>query len=164
MQNVYSNLANNQRNVDRLRFNYLLYYLFLPLVLRAAKGSVAYELGREGSARGEAVMGYMRHHAIVVTSYRQDEIAGAHILAKNLGCSVSEISAQAVNGYSSFCVFPDGSKEGWPPSDAGNTRRDALIAYLTGKRGVVWAEIQYGDDEFRTLVTRHSDEQFDNEQ
>jgi hypothetical protein len=69
-----------------------------------------------------------------------------------------------INGYWSFAVFPDGSKEGWEASTEGDTGRAAFIAWLDAQRysdgssPFNWVEVQYGDDEEITEVTAHSDE------
>lgn len=78
-------------------------------------------------------MGYMRHHAIVVTTYTDDHARLALGKALELGMSCSDVVASPVNGYLSFFVAPDGSKEGW-------------------------ARSKEGDDNGVTKVIRHSDE------
>jgi hypothetical protein len=107
-------------------------------------------------------MGYMRHHAIVVTSYDVKRIDAAHNEAARLGLDITGILQAAVNEWHTFLVGPDGSKEGWDESDAGDHRRGQFIAWLDGQRfedgssPFDWAEVQYGDDERETKVTRHS--------
>lgn len=109
-------------------------------------------------------MGYMRHHAIVVTSYDEKQIAQAHSKASSLGCNPSEIKEAKVNGYGSFFVPPDGSKEGWTESDDGDDRRTAFVDWLDAQRfedgstSLDWVEVQYGDDNRHTAIIRHSDE------
>jgi hypothetical protein len=109
-------------------------------------------------------MGYMRHHAIVLSSWSPEILGAARVKAADLGMAVSPIVPSGLNGISSFLVAPDGSKEGWEESDAGDARRAALIAWLgaeAGKRGysgVDWAEVQYGDGNGATRIVRHSDE------
>lgn len=64
-------------------------------------------------------MGYMRHHAIVVTGHERfyhdstlPTIGQAHEAAIRFGCeSVTSVSLSSTNGYASFMVAPDGSKE-----------------------------------------------------
>lgn len=110
-------------------------------------------------------MGYMRHNAILVTSYDEERIQTAHMQAIALQMNASEIGRTHVNGYCHFTILPDGSKEGWEDSDEGDRQRDAFVAWLDGQRlddGVspfAWAEVQYGDDEGKTLIVRHSDEE-----
>jgi hypothetical protein len=114
-------------------------------------------------------MGYMRHHAIVVTGFdeRVDEARSeAFRLCREAfedGRIVSAVVHSLINGYRSFCLFPDGSKEGWENSHAGDRVRDDLVAFMEGMRyedcssPLSWAEVQYGDDERQTKVVRHSD-------
>jgi hypothetical protein len=77
---------------------------------------------------------------------------------------VSPISEPAMNGYQSFFIPPDGSKEGWTDSDVGDQRRASFILrldelrYEDGSNVLNWVEVQYGDDNRETIVTAHSDE------
>ena len=113
-------------------------------------------------------MGYMRHHAIVVTSWTEPPdglIASAHARAEAiLPGLVSPIIPSRINGYSSFFIAPDGSKEGWDESVEGDTQRDELIAWLDAQRyadgstSLDWIEVQFGDEEGESVITRHSDE------
>lgn len=104
----------------------------------------------------------MRHHAIVVTSWQDEAIEAAHAQATALGMQVSNIVDGVTNGERSFFVAPDGSKEWWPDSDAGDERRAEFVAWLRKAEGrswwLRWAEVQYGDDDRQTLVLRHSDD------
>jgi hypothetical protein len=92
------------------------------------------------------IMGYMRHHAIVVTGY-DERVTQAHAKAVELGCCVSPVSKTVVNGYRSFCVFPDGSKEGWEDSNKGDERRNALVQHLEAMPWLDWAEVVFGPEE-----------------
>lgn len=102
-------------------------------------------------------MGYMRHHAIVVTGWGQ-AILDAQEMANSIFDNVSPIIRSEANGYDSFFIPPDGSKEGWDESNAGNKRRDDFIGWLRVQSWVKWVEVQYGDDDGVTRITRHSDE------
>lgn len=107
-------------------------------------------------------MGYMRHHAIVVTGYEpdnHDRVADAYGKAVSLGLNVSNVIESPVNGYRSFLVAPDGSKEGWDDSDAGDKRRDAFVDWLRSLEDgwLAWAEVRYGDDDGQAAVIRGSD-------
>ncbi len=113
-------------------------------------------------------MGYMRHHTIVVTGihYEWDErlsIKAVHEKAKSIFKWVSPLSPGLMNGFISFFVPPDGSKEGWSESDEGNAEREKFIQYLEsiayedGSSPVDWVEVQFGDDELETRVVRDND-------
>jgi len=113
-------------------------------------------------------MGYMRHHAIVVTSWDEQTLLGAQTRARAINATydglsrlVSEITLAAVNGYASFFVAPDGSKEGWDTSDQGDDFREEFVTWLKaqtfndGSPRLAWALIQFGDDndDNRVLAT-----------
>jgi len=111
----------------------------------------------------------MRHHAIVITGYNRDkvEVIRDEIIAlagRDMTSMVSPTLYSPLNGYATLCIAPDGSKEGWPDSDHGDTFRQQIVALLTsyryedGSSPVAWAEVQYGDDEKVTRIVRHSDE------
>lgn len=108
-------------------------------------------------------MGYMRHHTIVVTA-SEPHISAAHEAAKRLRCEPSEITPKTVNGYQSFMVPPDGSKEGWCESDAGDEHRSRFIEYLRstrysdGSNPIKWVCVQFGDDNKQTCIVDHSDQ------
>ena len=57
-------------------------------------------------------MGYMRHHAIVVSSAYVN-LNNARSSARKFNLNPSQIIESRVNGYKSFFIPPDGSKEGW---------------------------------------------------
>lgn len=61
---------------------------------------------------------------------------------------MSPLSPKEVNGYQSFFIPPDGSKERWDASDEGNRRRNEFIKWLKSRKVLVdWVEVQFGDDE-----------------
>lgn len=93
-------------------------------------------------------MGYMNHHAIIVTSYDIDRLKPVHAKAKEIFLSCSEIVYSRINGYVSFFIAPDGSKEGWRDSHEGDSRREEFKVWLTSSGSMVEAvEIMYGGDE-----------------
>ena len=107
-------------------------------------------------------MGYMRHHCFVVTGTQFGGIERAHAAAVEFGLSPTELTPEVTNGYHSFMVPPDGSKEGWDESKAGDARRRRFAEWLVEQRAIEdcnkalyvdWAEIQYGDDEGETIIT-----------
>jgi hypothetical protein len=125
-------------------------------------------------------MGYIRHHAIVVTGW-DEKFERAHakavelfkdiarnVLHRKEGRSlVSPIIPGIVNGYKSFFVAPDGSKEGWEESDNANTARDRFVEYLRaqanddGSTSLRYVEVQFGDDDKETLALRNSDADYE---
>lgn len=108
-------------------------------------------------------MGYMRHHAIVVTSWDSDLIEKAHKAASDSFPWVSPVSEAGVNDYQSFFIPPDGSKEGWDSSDLGDSRRAGYVRWLDSQRyedgstALDWVEVQFGDDNYQTAIVNDSD-------
>jgi len=113
-------------------------------------------------------MGYMCHHAIVVTGYGE-HVAKAREVAYDIACDlqegephtpylhVTEVSPEALNGYRSFLICPDGSKEGWRESAKGDTWREQFIdCCRTNAFDVSWAEVQFGDDGGQNKLLRSS--------
>jgi len=94
-------------------------------------------------------MGYHIHHTIVVTCFDDAHILKAHGVARNLfGNLVSDISNAGLNGFRSFFVAPDGSKEGWPESGTFDDLRHEFKGWLREQNLFVdWAEIAFGGDE-----------------
>ena len=107
-------------------------------------------------------MGYMRHHAIVVSSWQSESVLAAREKASTIFRWVSPISPEATNGHAAFFVPPDGSKEGWQESDEGDGRREQFLDWLEEQYALGfyldWAEVQFGDDEGESRVLRHSDD------
>jgi hypothetical protein len=109
-------------------------------------------------------VGYMRHHAIVVTSYGPNYINEARKEAITLGMTVTEIVESPINAYWSFMVCPDGSKEGWSDSDDGDFQRSAFVGYLRAQTfgddstPLDWVEVFYGDDEMEVGIVADADE------
>ncbi len=103
-------------------------------------------------------MGYMRHHAIVATTWDVVRARRVRDAAVETGASVTEIVGSAINGFYTFMVGTDGSKEGWDEDEKGDERRDAIVKILRDDGYFKWVEVQYGDDEGVTEVCRHSEE------
>ena len=108
-------------------------------------------------------MGWIRHHAIVVTSWNGELLKEALTKATDLGCAVSGVVDSQINGYQSFLIAPDGSKEGWDDSENGDHRREAFKAWTHSKQhedgssSLRWAEVLFGDDDYQVAVTDDSD-------
>lgn len=124
-------------------------------------------------------MGYMCFHTIVVTSIYDDypgaadrryDIRTAHKEAMRIfgGKLVSPIINSIANHYGSFFIAPDGSKEGWAPSDENDNQREEFVAWLDSMRHVDgsssfrWAEIQFADEAGDNRILRHSDQPLKN--
>lgn len=99
-------------------------------------------------------MGYIRHHSITVTSFDNNLIADAHNVAIGIFDGlVTDVIESNTNGYKSFFIAPDGSKEGWAESSEGDRNRSKFIkwvneqAYEDGSNALSYCEFFYGDDE-----------------
>ena len=108
-------------------------------------------------------MGYIRHHAIVVTSYQEIDINSALNKAISLGMRATGVVGPTNNDTWSFLVAPDGSKEGWADSNKGDGQRESFKAWLRtselkGPFHAHWVEVQYGDDNGITAIVDHSDD------
>lgn len=84
-------------------------------------------------------MGYFCHDAILFIAWSGEDAAKAHAAVvdaiKSVGGNVETLTAptpEVVNGYSSFAMLPDGSKEGWEDSDIGDRARSAAIKAAHG--------------------------------
>ncbi len=101
-------------------------------------------------------MGYIKHDAIIVTAFKRSAIDAAELKAVELSLDVSSVVASKLNGYFSILIAPDGSKEGWTDSDAGDHDREAWKDWARGDArdlGLKWVHVQYaGDDSDDTCV------------
>lgn len=93
-------------------------------------------------------MGWIRHHAIVVTSCCNQHINAAHAKAVEIfgklliENNVSTIVGPTVNGTYTFLIAPDGSKEGWDTSDAADAARTQWIEW--GKtQSYIWIGLRF---------------------
>lgn len=108
-------------------------------------------------------MGYIRHHAIIVTGF-DHHVVDAHATALDYGMSVSDIAISNINDYRSFFIAPDGSNESWADSVEGDRRRDTFIAYLNTLRyddessPLEWVEVFYSHDDRKSGIVRHTDQ------
>jgi hypothetical protein len=115
-------------------------------------------------------MGYMRYHAILVSSWDEKRVQHCHEMAEAIFkdvAPVSEIKRSFVNGDVSFAIFPDASKEGWDHSDRGDDARAAFLRFIRAHSQVhegeehltwyvKWAEVMFGDDERLDCLERSS--------
>jgi len=111
-------------------------------------------------------MGYLYHHAIIVTAWDQKYAAVWHARATGIfGMKhVSQLGEPLMNGQTSFCVWPDGSKEGWEDSDAGDVNREKFVAMLRERSNASgeycdWIEVGFGGDSHTATVISHGDDE-----
>ena len=106
-------------------------------------------------------MGYIRHDAIIAASWKKEHIEAARAKAEEIGLTCSGIVKSPTNGYKSFMIAPDGSKEGWEASDKGIAMRAEWVAWMRGHdreeepcMWVDWAHVNFGgdDDDLSTLA------------
>ena len=110
-------------------------------------------------------MGYMRHHAIIVSTWDEGMLNEAHDIASRIFPVVSDILDSAENGEKSFFIPPDGSKEGrqWEASRIGDAHREEFVEWLIeqeyedGSNTLGWVEVQYADDDLDTRIVRSRD-------
>jgi hypothetical protein len=107
-------------------------------------------------------MGYMKHDAIVVTSWSPEALEEAAEKAREIGFEVIGPSRPIINKISTFLVCPDGSNEGWDESDEFDKKRVTFIEYLNGVRYednsscLSWVALAYGNDDRKADVTAHA--------
>lgn len=109
-------------------------------------------------------MGYMVHHAIIVTAWDEKHIKEAHAMAVNkFAHLVTNVVEARANNYYTFLIGPDGSKLGWSISDDHDELRDEYVQWMRAAtdKGVYleWALIQYGDDgrDDRLIMSNQTD-------
>lgn len=96
-------------------------------------------------------MSSVQHHVIIVTTYRRDLAEEAWYVAEGIFPHATHPVESSVNGYFTFFIPPDGSKEGWADSVEGDQRRDEFITWLKskdysdGSNPYTWVEVSYGD-------------------
>ena len=100
------------------------------------------------------MMGYIRHDAIIATSWDKKYLKPAMKKAKALGLPCSEIVDSVKNRYCSFLIAPDGSKEGWDESARGDEARQAWKdwaddAWTKDELYVYWVHVSYAGDEYK---------------
>ena len=107
-------------------------------------------------------MGYIRHNAIVVTSWADKAIEAAADFADDLGLQVIGPSEKKMNCYRSLLICPDGSKEGWEESRHSDSLRHAFRLWLNAQRyedgssPIEWVEVAYGSDDANAEIVFHA--------
>lgn len=109
-------------------------------------------------------MGTISHDAIIVTGYdehvdeaREKVLAIARDMPRPEPITedweglVSPVLQSLTNGYCSFFVAPDGSKEWWGTSDRGDDFRSQVVEALAGDGYLTVIQVRYGErgDEIR---------------
>ena len=107
-------------------------------------------------------MGYMKHDAIVISSWDNEAIKEAADMAREYGLEVLGPSTTVTNGIRTLLICPDGSKEGWEESNAFDIKRASYLAYLNSIRYddnsscLSWVAISYSNDDREALITAHT--------
>jgi len=100
-------------------------------------------------------MGYIKHNAIVVTSWDDEELEKIHNKAKEIFNEqlVSELVKGVINGQCSFFIAPDGSKEGWETSQECDVMRETFTEWLrTEGRMNDYVEVRFGGDDGQAYI------------
>lgn len=124
-------------------------------------------------------MGYIKHNAIVVTGWGKEKMEEARQKAIEIfedcfkdepfkseelygGTLVSEIVAGLINGYMSFFIAPDGSKEWWETSDNGDRAREKFFDWLRKDEDGYYdyVEIQFGGDDNHENIIRSNNQDY----
>jgi hypothetical protein len=101
-------------------------------------------------------MGYIRHTAIVVTSWNDAHIKEAHKEADRLGLNPSLVLPSKINGFRTILIPPTGSKIGWTDANEGEKAMDDFCGWLrSSEMYFEWARVDYGDDDHDAAVTDH---------
>lgn len=108
-------------------------------------------------------MGYIKHHGIAVTSCIDELIKEAHAKAKSVFKELtSEILNSETNGYKSFFIAPDGSKEGWQTSNNSNDARNAFLDWFKDSDNYCdYIEVVFGGDDEHQAIVRSKDTDLD---
>lgn len=108
-------------------------------------------------------MGYIKHHAIAITSGIDELLKKAHVKAKEIfGDRASEILKGETNAYNSFFIAPDGSKEGWEESKKGDRQRELFVEWINdqvyedGSNSLAFCEFFYGEDKGKAQIENHN--------
>lgn len=104
-------------------------------------------------------MGYIKHEALIVISYSEEVLSEIHLAATVIYADkahlISPIIDSRMNGYHSFFIAPDGSKEGWTDSNASNAARNLVVSYIEKQNNTDYCEVMFGgDDPHIQAITR----------
>lgn len=111
-------------------------------------------------------MGYIKHDSVlvVVNDYVPGQMPDVEAFRQSLPeewrpLVVGPIPA-VVNGYVTYAFLPDGSKEGWPPSDRGDEYRNAFVelfdhGYRDGSSPFEVTRVRHGGDDPELTEATH---------
>jgi hypothetical protein len=107
-------------------------------------------------------MGYIKHHAIIVSSWNREAIQRAHAEAVKIfgPKQISSIVSAVVNLQETFIIGPDGSSEYWSESEDGDQKRFDYIcwmqnnSYEDGSSMIAWTEVVFKDEKGIPRVTQ----------
>lgn len=114
-------------------------------------------------------MGYIRNHAIVVTSWNKSHVKQAwdkanELFLKHFGdtltgyghCIVTPIVGYVINDGASFLIAPDGSKEGWTHSYCGDAFRKEFLDWISTDKDNYcdYIELSFGGDDTQDHILR----------
>lgn len=102
-------------------------------------------------------MGYMKYEAVIVTTWfgrehtMPDMDAFRASIPEDFRRLVIGPVLTVTNGYYTYALLPDGSKEGWDTSDLGNEIRQRFLdlfpeRYEDGSSRHCWVHVAYGRD------------------
>ena len=98
-------------------------------------------------------MGYIRHNAIIATTWRPDSAGSLVEYARGLRME-AVAGDKLMNGYITVCINPDGSKEGWEDSNYGDQARERIKDWIRAHEDMwEWCEVAYGHDDHVAAVT-----------
>ena len=108
-------------------------------------------------------MGYIKHHAIIVTSWNEDHLKIAHKKAIDFGLHTTKYERHRANEGFTFLVLPDGSKEYWELSDLGDQKRKNWVDWVKKSELYIdWVVVSYGgDDPHLATIEEHNNIQTD---
>ena len=114
-------------------------------------------------------MGTIQHHAVIASTWNEDEFDRVRTWLEFEANQKSDLippftmhwsfqAQEAVNGYRSIVLYPDGSKEGWESSHAGDDFRDRFIEQLEQSNysdgSCPWSYVEVAFGELGQKVTR----------
>ena len=122
-------------------------------------------------------MGYIKHHTIVVTGWKDEHIEQAREKAVEIfeeTCKdemikppygsniISPIIGSLSNDQKSFFIAPDGSKEGWQTSNNCNKARTAFLDWFKDSDNCCdYIEVVFGGDDERQAIVRSKNTDLD---